>query len=157
LTQSRRKPEAFGYEIKRENDIFGGCITGIENNKFDATIQVAKQEGVNLYMTEGKSMVLNQPLPKNYGWNTNALTKPKMLLAFSKAVEDGLISLNDPDLIAECKSYTRNDLIDNVKDSRLTTRHFDLLIAACIAWMMKDFAIIETDYQEAYNFKNEVY
>ncbi len=134
------KPEAFGYEIKRESDIFGGCIAGIENNKFDATIQVAKQESVNLYMTEGKPTATNSSPPSNYGWNTNSLTKSRMLLSFSKAVEDGLIDLNDPDLVAECKSYTRNDLIDNVKDSRLTTRHFDLLIAACIAWQMKDHA-----------------
>jgi len=134
------KPEAFGYEVKRENDIFGGCLSAIENNKFDSSIQIAKQEEVNLYTTEGKAMAMNVPIPKNYGWNTNALTKPKMLLSFSKAVEDGLIDLNDIDLINECKSYTRNDLIDDEKDPRLTTRHFDILIAACIAWQMKDHA-----------------
>jgi hypothetical protein len=94
----------------------------------------------------------NQTIPKNYGWNTNALTKPRMLLSFSKAVEDGLIELNDPDLIAECKSYTRNDLVDDVKDARLTTRHFDLLIAACIAWQMKDHARVEN---KTLNFPKE--
>ena len=140
------KPEAFGYEIKREADIFGGCLSAIENNKFDAVIQVAKQEGVNLYMTESKPTLAHLPPPRSYGWNTNALTKPKMLMSFSKAVEDGLIDLNDPDLIAECKSYTRNDLIDSVKDPRLTTRHFDLLIGACIAWQMKDMAFIKDSF-----------
>ena len=35
---------------------------------------------------------------------------------------------------------TRNDLIDVERDPRLTTRHFDLLIAAAIAWQMKDYA-----------------
>lgn len=135
------KPESFGYEIKRENDIFGGCLTAIENNKFDTVVQIAKQEGIFQYGTEGKqTAIIQQVIPKNYGWNTNALTKPKMLLSFSKAVEDGLIDLNDIDLINECKGYSRNDLIDNENDPRLTTRHFDLLIAACIAWQMKDHA-----------------
>lgn len=63
-----------------------------------------------------------------------------MLFALAKAVEDGLIELNDQDLINECRSYTRNDLIDNENDPRLTTRHFDLLVACCIAWQMKDHA-----------------
>lgn len=145
------KPEAFGYEIKRETDIFGGCLSAVENNKFDTAIQVAKQEGVLLYTTEGKATKVSTEKPRNYGWNTNQLTKPRMLLAFSKAVEDGLIELNDEGLINECKSYTRNDLIDNVPDPRLTTRHFDKLMAACIAWQMKDHAyqndiIVKTRY-----------
>ena len=63
-----------------------------------------------------------------------------MIYAFVKAVEDGLIELNDKDLIQEAKSYSRDDLMDNEVDPRLTTRHFDLLIAACIAWQMKDHA-----------------
>lgn len=73
-----------------------------------------------------------------------------MINAFVKAVNDGLIDLSDKDLIQECKSYTRNDLIDDVKDPRLTTRHFDLLMAACICWQMKDEAkIFKTEnYQQ---------
>ena len=63
-----------------------------------------------------------------------------MISAIVKAVNDGHIELNDKDLIAECRSYTRNDLIDDVKDPRLTTRHFDLLIALAIAYQTKDEA-----------------
>ena len=66
-----------------------------------------------------------------------------MLFAFGKAVNDGLLELNDPALIDEAKSYTRNDLIDSEKDPRLTTRHFDLLMAAAIAWQMKDVSQIK--------------
>ena len=54
-----------------------------------------------------------------------------------EAIESGLIALNDEDLINEFKSYTRNDLIDGSVDIRLTTRHFDLLTACCIAWQMR--------------------
>ena len=40
--------------------------------------------------------------------------------------------------------------MDNENDPRLTTRHFDLLIAAAIAWQMKDHAFIKTneDFEE---------
>lgn len=146
------KPDTFGYEVKRESDIFGGCLAAIEkNNHGHTTIAIAKQESVNQYSTEGKDTQINMVVPKEYGWNTNALTKPKMLFAFAKAVNDGLIELNDPALIAECRSYTRNDLIDNENDPRMTTRHFDLLIGACIAWQMKDHAKTVITQQQIIN------
>jgi hypothetical protein len=138
-------PEAFGDEIYREGEYFGLPIAGIENNKFDQAILKAKLLGVNLYKTQPNGAKINATAqPTTYGWNTNTLTKPKMIQSFTKAVNDGLIDLSDKDLIQECKSYTRNDLIEDVKDPRLTTRHFDLFIAACIAWQMKDFAVVQT-------------
>ncbi len=139
------KPDTFGDEVNRESNMYGGAIAGIEkNNHGHATIARAKQLEVNMYFTKPKdTKVADQQVTdtvREYGWHTNALTKPKMFFAFLKAVEDGLIALNDPALIAEAKAYSRNDLIDTENDPRLTTRHFDLLIAACIAWQMKDFA-----------------
>ena len=80
------------------------------------------------------------PPVTEYGWDTNSATKPTMIFALVKAVNDGLLQLSDEDLIAEAKNYTRNDLIDEVRDVRLTTRHFDLLMAAAIAWQMKAYA-----------------
>ncbi len=65
---------------------------------------------------------------------------------FRKACNDGLVALNDKDLIQEAKSYTRNDLIDNSPDPRdvsNATRHFDLLCAAAISWQMKDTATVK--------------
>ena len=47
--------------------------------------------------------------------------------------------LNDPDLIAEAKGYTIGDLMDKEVDARLTTRHFDLLIACAIAYQTNKF------------------
>lgn len=152
------KPDIFGHEIKRQSDVIGGCIEAVEkNNHGHATIAIAKQLGVYQYFTEGKEISINQPKPKEYGWHTNALTKPKMLFALSKAVEDGLLELNDEELIAECRSYTRNDLMDNEADPRLTTRHFDKLIAAAIAWQMKDFATAAVQQRPAYNIQRKSY
>ena len=135
------KPDVFGDEIARESAMFGNCIVGIEkNNHGHATIARARQLDVNLYQTQQKETKVGYSQPTEYGWLTNGLTKPRMLFALAKAIEDGLLLLNDEDLIYECKGYSRNDLLDDEDDPRLTTRHFDLLIAAAIAWQMKDFA-----------------
>lgn len=134
------QPEAHGDEIADEAFRFGDCITAIENNKYDQAVLKAKQRGVNLYKTGGSELKSGYKPALTYGWNTNSLTKSKMFSALKKAVEDGLIALNDKDLIQEAKSYSRNDLIDREEDARLTTRHFDLLTACAIAWQMKDHA-----------------
>jgi hypothetical protein len=134
-------PEAFGDEVYSQGNRFGGCILGIENNKFDQAILKAKQLGAKLYMTAtGKATTTNYALPNIYGWSTNSLTKSKMLSDLREAVESNLIEFNDQDIINELKSYTRNDLIDNAPDVRLTTRHFDLLTAVAISWQMRHHA-----------------
>ena len=135
-------PEAFGDEVYSEANRFGGCLLAIENNKYDQTILKAKQLGANLYMTQPKAIKSTFNLPNTYGWNTNSLTKSKMLSDLREAIESGLIELNDEDLINEAKGYTRNDVIDNEPDVRLTTRHFDLLMACAIAWQMKEEAFL---------------
>ena len=135
-------PEAFGDEIYSQSLRFGECLIAPENNKYDQTILKAKQLGANLYMTQSKAIKIENTSPTTYGWNTNSLTKSQMLSSLREAKESGLIELNDEDLINEAKNYSRNDLIDNPIDIRLTTRHFDLLTACAIAWKMKDHAEI---------------
>lgn len=137
------KPDTFGDEIKREGDYYSLPIAGIEkNNHGHSTISRARQLEVNLYKKEKDETKVNTTSAIEYGWHTNALTKPKMIFDLVKAVNDGLIQLSDRNLIQECKNYTRNDLIDDQRDPRLTTRHFDLLTAAAIAWQMKDHATV---------------
>lgn len=144
------RPDVFGDEIAREAALFGNNLVAIEkNNHGHATILRARQLEMNLFTTKGKDTTLGAAPPREYGWHTNALTKPKMLFSLSKAIEDGLILLNDKDLIQEAKSYTRHDLMDREEDPRLTTRHFDLLIACAIAWQMKDFAQVTTKRDDA--------
>ena len=139
------KPDIFGYEIKRQSEIYGDSLIAPEkNNHGHATIAILKQEDANLYFTQYKDVKIEMTGNKEYGWHTNALTKPKMLFALKKAIDDGLLVLTDKDLIQEAKSYSRDDLMDREIDPRLTTRHFDLLIACAIAWQMKDVAEIKT-------------
>lgn len=135
------KPQSFGHEILRQQNIFPGSIAGVENNYGTEAILVLKLAEANLYITEAtKDSRIEQAQQTTYGWNTNQLTKPKMISALLKALEDGLLDVNDIALILELKGYTKNDLIEWIRDPRLTTRHFDLLIALAIAWQMKDFA-----------------
>ena len=89
--------------------------------------------------------------------NTNSLTKSKMLNDLSSAIDDGLINLNDEDLIREARSYTRNDLMDRDIDPRLATRHYDLLISCCIAYQMKDYAVKSSHSKNEYDPFQEIW
>lgn len=146
------KPDVFGHEIIREADMFGRPILAPENNKFDMCIGVLRHQGYdNIFFTEQKETRVGMPpRVRTYGWNTNTMTKPKMLFDLKKAVEDGHLELSDPDLIAELRSYTRDDLMDKDEDVRLTTRHFDLLMAAAIAWQMRNHAVTKKETGNAY-------
>ncbi len=146
------KPDTFGDEIKNEADRFGACIVAVENNKFDMCIGRLRHLNYdNMYFTEQKETRLGvPPKTRTYGWNTNYDTKNKMLFALKKAVEDGHLELSDADLIEELRAYSRDDLMDRDEDPRLTTRHFDLLMAACIAFQMKNFATVKEDVDASY-------
>lgn len=150
------KPEIFGDEVYRQQSMYGFCIAAVERNYGTEAILKLKQLGAKLFAAEPKDTKIPTgkiEQPKDYGWHTNSATKPKMIFALMKAVEDGLLELSDPGLIAECKEYSRNDLIETVKDPRLTTRHFDLLIAAAIAWQMNSFSYKPDLSSEKFDFK----
>ncbi len=140
------KPDVFGDEIDRQGDKFGQCLMAPErNNHGHATIGRLKQIYPldKIFKTQKKETNVKIPDKKiiltEYGWHTNMVTKPKMLFDLVKAADNGYIVFNCPYLIAEARSYTRNDLMDPEVDVRLTTRHFDLLIACAIAWQMRNF------------------
>lgn len=149
------KPDSFGDEIKSQADRFGACVVAVENNKFDMCIGRLKQIYDNLYTKEGSGAKIKFIKPSEYGWNTNFDSKPKMLYALKKAVEDGHLELSDPVLIAEARSYARDDLMDKDVDPRLTTRHFDFLIAAAIAYQMKDWAEVARVPDEVIHTRQE--
>lgn len=134
------KPAEFGEEVYRQGSMFGKPLTGVENNYGTEAILRLRQLGAKLYGTIPKDSKINLNSITELGWNTNAGTKPKMLFALAHAVKKELLILNDEDLINELKGFTRNDLMDRPIDPRLTTRHFDLLMACAIAWQMKDYA-----------------
>lgn len=134
------KPDAFAYEILRQCNLFGQNYCGVEKN-YGSTIDILKTiyplNKIHQTQRSGEKILYHTPL--EYGWETNAVTKTKMLAELASLIDRGLIELNDKDLIAEVKSYTRNDLLDREPDVRLATQHFDLLIALAIAVQMNPF------------------
>ena len=142
------KPDIFGDELARQGTRFGECLIAPEkNNHGHATIGRLKQIYPidKIYQTERPEDRVKQRIEissAEFGWETNALTKPKMLFALAKAIENGWLTIPDPDVKAELKAYTRNDLMDREVDPRLTTRHFDFLTAVAITWQMKDSPLL---------------
>jgi hypothetical protein len=143
-------PDIFGYEIIHQASLYGNPIVAIENNKFDMCIGVLKaQDYERIYFTEQSEKRVALPKTmRTYGWNTNSMTKPKMLNELKRAVEDGHLDLTDADIISELRSYSRDDLMDRDIDARLTTRHFDLLIACAIAYQLRSVAEQNEDTQQ---------
>lgn len=146
------EPTIFGDQMKKQCEMFGDPIIAPENNKFDSAIGRLRQIYNNIFTME--MLNTGAKMEKRYalwGWNTNSLTKHNMLEDLKLAVEDGLLELSDPDIIAEVRSYSRNELMDGIKkDPRLETRHFDLLIACAIAWQMRNFATSNEQQNDDY-------
>jgi anti-sigma28 factor (negative regulator of flagellin synthesis) len=136
------KPDVFGDEIERQCSLLGNPIFAPEaNNHGHATIGRLKQIYDNLYLREISDVKKDMGvISKDYGWMTTVATRPKMIFDLKKAIEDGHLELTDEELIDELRSFTRDDLMDKTVDPRLTTRHFDLLIACAVAWQMRRHA-----------------
>lgn len=153
------KPDLFGYELLHQGRRYGECIVGPENNKFDSAIQVLRHESYpNIFFTEIPVKHAGPaPRTRTYGWNTNNATKYTMMAELKSAVEDGQLILSDDDLIQELKSYTRDDVMDRDEDVRLTTRHFDLLMACAIAWQMRKYAKPATQASQTQGYQQPAY
>lgn len=133
------KPDVFAYEIAKQGKRFGENLVAVEKN-YGSTIDILKTiyPTDKIFKTERTPKIVFQS-PIEYGFETNAMTKPMILSDLAKAIEDGLLQLNDRELIEELRSYSRNDLMDRSIDPRLTTRHWDLLMACAIAWRLRNF------------------
>lgn len=145
-------PMVFGDELMSQGDHFGQCIIAVENNKYDQTIaRLRHLEYNNLYFRDVKSTRSGMP-PKTreYGYNTNMHTKNKILSNLKAAVANGHLELSDENLINELKSYSRDDLMENEVDPRLTTRHFDLLMACAIAYETRHQSEVSEESNESY-------
>lgn len=135
------KPDAHAHVLAKQNkQYFGACYTAIEKN-YGSTNDIFKTlyPSAMIHKTQRSEGKIKYAASIEYGWETNGSTKGSMLADFCKAVEDGLLDLNDPALIEETRSYTTADLMDREIDPRMTTRHYDLLMAACIAWHVRAF------------------
>lgn len=134
---NRIPPDRFGDELKRQSQLYGGCLIGPERNSVGvATVIRLADLDANIFV-DHKHAQIGDPVTKRYGWRTTKESKSNMLFAFKKAFEDGELKIYDQRLLDEMKTYTRSDFLET---SSLVTNHYDLLTAACIAWQMRDHA-----------------
>jgi hypothetical protein len=136
-------PDLHAHECARLGAEFGNCIYAPEvNNKCGGTVITTLRSSdidyPSIYKYERMDQVKKTRYTK-YGWETNSKTKYNMLFDFRKDYNDGLIKIYDKNILAEMKAYTNNDL--NETQVGLITRHFDLLMAACIAWQMRRYSV----------------
>ena len=83
---------------------------------------------------------------KKIGWQTNLVSKPKMMYDLGTAVNNELIDIPSKGVVSEMRQFDKEDLrIKNYDDE--ATQHFDLLTAVAIALQMKDFYPSETGGQ----------
>jgi hypothetical protein len=136
------RPDSFAHELVRVGREFGNCILApeINNTSGGMVIQVIKDaEYPNIHrktLTDRMKNVLTTQL----GWHTNSKTKPQMLAEFARDYENGLIHIYDELILKEMRAFNVNDL-DDQPATALATRHFDGLMAVCIGWAMRRYAV----------------
>jgi hypothetical protein len=142
---NRIPPDLFGYELKRVGAEFGNCIVAPENNNTGHATIAAMRGYPNIY-TERREGNRAIKQTERFGWRTTKKSKPQMMFEFRKDYNDGLIKIYDINVLKEMRSYTTADLTDT--QVGMVTRHFDLLIAVCIAWQMRKYAVFGYNERE---------
>lgn len=144
-------PIEFAGEIIRVANIYGGCLVAPEANDWGgATVLTLNKSYPNLYHYEikGNAEVVQT---ERLGWLTNAATKPRLIFDLKEAFESELMPLKSPDkgVLVEAISYSKQDLRATAKELEKSSRHFDKLMAAGIAWQMRDYAQVAVDEVDA--------
>lgn len=130
-------PDIFAFEIASGGQAYGNCLVAIErNNAGRSTIDKLKTMYSNLYC-EIRTDSLTDKQTEKLGWHTNSATKPKMVFDFKNAIEDNLLEIPDQMILIEARKFDQAD-ISSIRFDPESTRHFDVFIAACIVWQMKD-------------------
>jgi len=131
------EPDMFAYEVKNGGTRYGNCIVAVErNNHGHATLAILKGIYYNIFK-EYKEDTMTSEETEKLGWHTNRVSKPKMVFDMKTAIEEDLISIPDKETVHEMITYQRED-VDNVKDG--DGKHWDRVIALCIAWQMNKYA-----------------
>lgn len=142
---NRIPPDLFGHELVRVGREFGNCIIAPENNNTGHSTIAAMRGYPNIF-TERKNDSRTLKITERFGWRTTKKSKPQMLFEFRKDYNDGLIKIYDLNVLKEMRSYTTSDMTDT--QVGMVTRHFDLLMAVCIAYQMKKYASFAETYEE---------
>jgi hypothetical protein len=122
-------PDLLAYELKMAGDKYGTCLIAVERNNHGHTTLSKLKDIYNarkIYVDDKDRL----------GWETNLVSKPKMLYDFNTAINDELVDIPDRILISEMRRYDKEELNERGFDDE-RTQHFDILIAAAIGFQMK--------------------
>lgn len=123
-------PDIFAFELKNGATKFQYAFIAPErNNHGHATISKLRE----IYPED----LIYQDDSKKFGWQTNLVSKPKMMYDLSTGINNEAIDIPSKAIVSEIRRFDKEDLrIKNYDDD--ATEHFDLLIATAIAFQMKD-------------------
>ncbi len=124
-------PDMLAHEIKNMCEQYENALIAPERNNHGwATITKLKE----IYPEQ----CIYKDDKDKMGWDTNLVTKPKMLYDLKTAIDNDLIEINSLLLINEMRRYDKEDL-NRAKFDENMTAHFDLLMAFAIAFQMKNY------------------
>lgn len=130
-------PDVFAYELKSQGDYFGGCLIAPEVNSESGGTCVNQLRNIydidKIYRRIPKERIVDK-MSGRIGWETNTATKPEILYQFKSAYEDGRVEVSDLALLQYMRVFVFSS------DVHVP----DLLMAACIAWEMRNYAGMRT-------------
>ena len=122
-------PDLLAYELANGGMKYGMALIAPErNNHGHSTISKLKEIYPEKFIYEEKDKL---------GWDTNLVTKPKMMFDLSTAVNDELVDIPSIGIIHEMRRYDKEEL-NTMKFNDETTQHWDLLTACAIGFQMKN-------------------
>lgn len=139
--------DQFAYELKRQANMFGGCLLGPEKNAESggsclSTLKMIYPVDMIYRKVEDDRMTDKPVSSGEIGWETTGANKYTILNDLKSAFESGGLIIEDARILKEMRSFTYTD-VDDLGSSRQghSTRHFDLLMSTAIAWAMRKYAV----------------
>ncbi len=129
--------EKFGDILYIQGKNYGWAMIGVESNNHGGAVllQLKHRQYPNIYKDRKASDTWNDKMGEKLGFNTNMKTKPIILSAIHKGINNFALRLPSDRIKAELRLFPRQ-LVDTVRhDAELG--HFDGVMALAIAWEMR--------------------
>lgn len=146
---NRIAPDRFGDELKREGDMYGGCMVAPERIGNAVATVIRLTDTYDHVYLEHKLAQIGDPVKKQYGWNPSKENVSNALFNFKSAFESGKLNIFDERLLQEIRTYSRSDFMATTS---IVTNHYDLLRAAIIAYdMMEHAPLPDGEYEDEWD------
>ena len=127
-------PDMFAYEIKNLGEKYELPLVAIErNNHGHSTLSKLTEIYPERHLFKDDK--------DKTGWQTNLVSKPKMMYDIRTAINEELVEISSARIISECRRYDKEDL--RILKGNEDTQHYDLLMAMAIGFQMRNEKIKE--------------